>query len=47
MIDPATSWFEIAELPLLEPASTDASPGYQKGRKRKTGHDNILINHWL
>ena len=39
MIDPATGWFEIVELPVLEPVSSDA-PDTKKGRKRKRGHDD-------
>jgi hypothetical protein len=38
MIDPATSWFEIVELPVLEPVSSDA-PDTKRGRKRKREHD--------
>ena len=39
MIDPATGWFEIVELPVLEPVSSDATDT-KKGRKRKRGHDD-------
>jgi hypothetical protein len=38
MINPATGWFEIVELLVLEPVSSDA-PDTKKGRKRKRGHD--------
>jgi hypothetical protein len=39
MIDPATGWFEIVELPVPEPVSSDA-PDTKIGHKRKKGHDD-------
>ena len=51
MIDPATGWFEIVELPVLEPVSSDA-PDTKKGASAiehmKTKlKKRILINHRL
>ncbi len=47
MIDPATSWFEIVELPVTELNS--AIPKDTKGRKGTNTHNPlkklILINH--
>ena len=39
MIDPATSWFEVVELPLKELIQMEPSDpkGTKKGRKRKRG----------
>jgi hypothetical protein len=48
MIDPATSWFEIVELPVLE--CPDVSTAKDKKATRATRHltkTHTLTNHWL
>ena len=41
MIDPATSWFEIVELPVSQPAELDAPSVDRKGKRGKRAtHDN-------
>jgi hypothetical protein len=40
MIDPATSWFEIVELPISKPQQLDIPTVDKKGKKgKKTTHD--------
>ena len=45
MIDPATSWFEIAELPISQPSELDIPMG-TKGYKGKDKHIQGKQPYW-